>query len=126
MISRRKGKLLALCAVLTGILVSYGLAELTIRLIHKLRDGIPVFALQNPPSAHSLDNRLGWRATENFLDSREEMTMGGKKYVATASQDKLGFRLFGDLRVRNRRLLVIGDSFTHSTWVSDNKLYYAA
>ena len=36
-----------------------------------------------------------------------------------------GFRRFGDLQARKPRVLVIGDSFTHSTWVSDDKLYYA-
>lgn len=107
--------------------IMLGLGELTIRSIHLLRDGIPFFA--SPDSGRigpiSLDQELGWKATEHYQETLVERTHAGRPYSVHRSQKQYGFRQFGDLESRKTRLLVIGDSFTHATSVSDDRTYHA-
>lgn len=73
----------------------------------------------------TLDAELGWRATEDYRFNGTGYSSDGKSYPVALSQDERGFRMFGNLSSRKPRILVIGDSFTQATGVSDNKTYYA-
>jgi len=72
-----------------------------------------------------LDPDLGWRATEHYQETLTETTRGGVRYQVHRSQKRHGFRQFGNLQSPRPKLLVIGDSFTQATAVSDNKTYHA-
>jgi hypothetical protein len=49
----------------------------------------------------------------------------GTDYIVRITQDGNGFRMFGDPDSRKLKILIIGDSDTHATEVSDDKTYYA-
>ncbi len=99
---------------------------MAIRAVHLLRDGIPFSeTTEGKIGPITLDPDLGWRATENYQERLTETTRGGTRYDVYRSQKRHGFRQFGNLQSPKPKLLVIGDSFTHATAVSDNKTYYA-
>ncbi len=105
--------------------------ECGIRLYHYLRWDISIVdghaLTQSRPtfSSITLDEKLGWRATENYHFDGIKRNFDGTEYHATVSQDSNGFRLFGNVSSGKPRIFVIGDSFTQATDVSDDKTYYA-
>lgn len=114
-------------ATVVSAAIMLGLGELTIRSIHLLRDGIPFFESVDGGRVGpiSLDQELGWKATEHYQETLVERTNAGRPYSVRRSQKQYGFRQFGDLDSKKIRLLVIGDSFTHATAVSDDRTYHA-
>ena len=103
-----------------------GLGEVAIRAVHLLRDGIPFSeTTEGKIGPITLDPDLGWRATEYYQERLIETSRAGIRYDVARSQKQHGFRQFGNLEAPKPKLLVIGDSFTHATAVSDNKTYYA-
>jgi|RhiMethySRZTD1v2_1073278.scaffolds.fasta_scaffold29222_6 hypothetical protein len=73
----------------------------------------------------SLDQELGWRATENYRFEGIRENWGGTTYPATITQDEHGFRMYGDSASSKTKILVIGDSFTQAVDASDGHPYYA-
>jgi hypothetical protein len=104
-------------------------AEVATRLYHFLRwnislvDGQPREVKGVLPI--TLDANLGWRATENYRFDGKRTSSDGTEYAVSITQDANGFRMFGDLTSGKPRILVIGDSDTHATEVSNDKTYYA-
>lgn len=91
-----------------------------------MRDGIPFLEkTEGRVGAIRLDAELGWRATEDYEESLFGITKGGKTYAVHRSQLRHGFRHFGDLNSPKPKLLVIGDSFTQASAVSDTQTYAA-
>jgi hypothetical protein len=73
-----------------------------------------------------LDDRLGWRATENYSFTGELQDHAGQPYHADVFTDDRGFRVFGNPSVVGRRkALFLGDSFTHAVQVSASDAYYS-
>lgn len=122
---------LILIAWCVGSLVSFCLiastGEVLIRTVHLLRDGIPFF--ENPSKGVgpiSLDPRLGWRATANYKQDLSESTSKDHRvYQVHRSQSMQGFRTYGNVATLKPKLLVIGDSVTQATAVSDDKTYHS-
>lgn len=124
----RKRVIVIASSVITAavFVLSLFTGELAIRAIHLMRDGIPFF--ESPAGRVGpimLDQELGWRATADYEESVTQQTKRGASYAVHRSQRKYGFRRFGNLETRKPKLLVIGDSFTQATAVSDDKTYYA-
>ena len=103
------------------------MGEVAIRSVHLLRDDIPFF--ESPAGGKvgpiTLDSELGWKATEHYQEVLVEKTKKGVPYEVRRSQKQYGFRRFGDVQSRKPKLLVIGDSFTQATAVSDDRTYHA-
>ena len=115
----------AVILVFIGLLL--GLGEVVIRSIHLIRDGIPFFESNTGGRIGpiTLDQDLGWKATEHYQEALVEKTKNGTLYPVRRSQTQYGFRSFGDVTSRRLKMLVIGDSFTHATSVSDDRTYHA-
>ncbi len=109
------------------LVLSFG--EVASRIYYWTKEGIPPhewhrYIIGNlGPS--TLDEYLGWRATENYQSARQETTGRGVRYSVELWQNVYGFRMFGDLSSTKPKVLVIGDSFTHAREVSDSRTYYA-
>src|SRR5262249_20470414 len=73
----------------------------------------------------TLDEKLGWRATENYRLEEMHQSTDGSQYPLKYSQDGRGFRIFGNVSSGKRRMFVVGDSFTQAQDASDDKTYYA-
>lgn len=117
---------------LVSIILFLITAEIAVRFYHYLRFNIS-FAEGQPltkggPSRLSpivLDEELGWRPTENYRFDGKKHSSDGIEYSAKVSQDKNGFRMYGDISSGKPKILVIGDSFTQAVDTSDDKTYYA-
>ena len=108
----RNGKLLLAACVLgvtVSIIAAFALGELTIRVVHLVRDGIP---FTETPSgrvgAIVLDPRLGWRATDWYAQDLTETTAEGVAYAVHRSQGAYGFRQYGDVRSAQTRFWSLG------------------
>lgn len=101
--------------------------EAALRMVHLLRDGIPFFesAAGGRVGPITLDPDWGWRATDSYEEQLVEKTSQGHPYIVRRSQKQFGFRQFGNVESAKPKLLVIGDSFTQATAVSDERTYHA-
>jgi hypothetical protein len=117
--------LLPFLSVVFGVLA----AEATLRFYHfltwdiSLIDGQP--RKMGGLSPIIMDAELGWRATENYQHEGTRNNSAGKPYALKISQNRQGFRMFGQQSSGKPRVFVIGDSFTQATAVSDDKTYYS-
>lgn len=71
-----------------------------------------------------LDDRLGWRAAPNYTFHNEMKDSGGIPYEVNLSTNQDGFRAFGNVNTSRKKILFLGDSFTHAQQISDEKTYY--
>lgn len=123
-------KFATLLLPLLSIFLFFLTGEIVMRFYHFLRwdvsivDGQPRHPETASLSFITLDDKLGWRATENYRFDGTKHNSDGTEYAAKVSQDGRGFRMFGDLSGKPR-IFVIGDSFTQSVDASDNQTYFA-
>ncbi len=125
--SRRRFRtyLLPFASVFLFLLVGEGI----LRVYHLLQFDISF--LEGQPrrmgrlSTITVDSQLGWRATENYQFNGKKYSSNGIEYSVTLSQDRNGFRMFGDPKSGKPKAFVIGDSFTQAVEVSNDKTYYA-
>jgi len=94
------------------VLLTALVGEIAVRLLH--RDGPLTF-----------DEELGWKPRENYRFDGFHKAADGTQYPVHISQNEYGFRMFGDVRTKRPKIMVIGDSYTHAIQVSDDKTYYA-
>lgn len=74
----------------------------------------------------TLDREFGWRATPNYSFSGKLVDADGKSYSVDMQTNSAGFRTYGDPHAEGRKkVLILGDSFTHAVHVSNDKTYHA-
>lgn len=72
------------------------------------------------------DRDLGWIAKPGFKFSGTIKSYKVQKtYKADITTNEYGFRKWGDLKSGKKRLFILGDSFTHSMYASDEKTWYS-
>jgi hypothetical protein len=72
------------------------------------------------------DNKLGWTLKPNKEIMFNQKTYKGKKYdVKFKSSPVDGFREYGNLKSKNKNILVIGDSYTGGPYASNDQMYYS-
>jgi hypothetical protein len=128
-LGKTQEKYVRLLLPVVSVLLLIVTAEIIIRFYHFLRWDISMIYGQPTEmggmSPITIDAGLGWRATENYRFEGKKHSADGREYRAEISQDRNGFRMFGDLTSGKPRVFVIGDSFTHAIEASDDKTYYA-
>ncbi|MBT5093799.1 MAG: SGNH/GDSL hydrolase family protein [Halobacteriovoraceae bacterium] len=71
------------------------------------------------------DSVVGWVPKENFSYFQENVKdLSGAKSNVTYNSAKYGFREWGNPQGHKKKVLVVGDSFTHAVNVSNNETYY--
>lgn len=70
------------------------------------------------------DKKLGWKikANHQFQDSMK--TLDGETYLINYKTSKFGFREYGKVKTDKKKILFVGDSFTQSAEVSNDKTFY--
>jgi lysophospholipase L1-like esterase len=117
-----KGILLqAFLAVLT-ILFFVALGELSVRLFHYDRDSRPF-----PSYAWFIefDPNLGWKPPANQRHIYPSKDVAGATHEVHYSTGPHGFRSYGNVNSSNTKIMIVGDSYTQATDVSDDQTYYA-
>jgi len=110
--------------LLLSILFIFFIGEFSLRVYHLFKYDKPVFSNKSGQQSITVDDKLGWRPTENYLFQGKKKDASGKIYDVHITTDIYGFRAFGNPESSKTKLLVIGDSFTQALEVSDNKTYY--
>ncbi len=96
--------------------------EIAIRSIHFYTDH---FSDQMNPRFITLDKELGWLPVPDYLYSGELVDAGGASYPVNIQTNGAGYRMFGNLQADSRKkVLFLGDSYTHAMHVSNDKTYY--
>lgn len=110
---------LVVCLCVTAIAT-----EATTRVYHLARWGMSIIDGETD-SAIAADAELGWKAKENYRFIGARFKSDGTEYKISLSQDRNGFRTFGDVGSGKPKVLVIGDSDTHALEASDDRTFYA-
>ncbi len=100
-------------AVALALLASPLVAELSVRAVFGVRD------LVRSPT-RQVEQRLGWQTSAHQRVSGPHRGYGEVRYTTSEH----GFRVFGDPARDGRRVLVLGDSSTEASQVSDGETYY--
>jgi len=106
-------------SILLVTLLIWGFAEVVFRGLVYMR------SQKYPTQTTEIDKKMGWQAVPNFDFNGTVSDAEGNEYDLNFQTDKNGFKYFGRLHnPDDKRLLVIGDSYTHAIEVSNNKTYY--
>ena len=118
-ITKQRRILFSLIASVLGLLFVWALAEVAFRGIVFWR------SQQYPTQTTAVDPLMGWHAVPNFEFKGTVPDAAGNNYELNFSTDENGFKYFDAGQDTNhKRLLVIGDSYTHAIEVSNDKSYY--
>jgi lysophospholipase L1-like esterase len=113
---------LGLLSTLVAILVLFLAGEASIRAWHFYKN---TFSGQMNPKVIALDDVQGWLPVKNYRYRGELLDAGGERYPVDIGTNADGYRTFGDMQPGDRKkVLFLGDSFTHAMQVSDDKTYY--
>jgi len=86
---------------------------------------IPSLREKPPPyNTGVLESKIGWRAKENYNHEGVMYSLDRQPYEISISTDENGFRNTPK-KTGAGSILIVGDSFTQSVEVSDDKTYYA-
>jgi hypothetical protein len=94
--------------------------ELALVLTHHIKYNT---GLETPYSLES-HPELGWYPRKNFSLSYPSKDMAGSKFQVNYTSDDKGFRTWGDVNSSKKKILFIGDSFTHARDIDSVKTYY--
>lgn len=80
----------------------------------------------NKKSINKEDHELGWTLKPNKDINFPQKTFKGEEYIVKFKSSSIdGFREYGNLNSKNKKILVIGDSYTGGPYASDHKMYYS-
>ncbi len=82
--------------------------------------GYSLLRLRLFPVERNFDWIIGWQTPAH---ERSTLDRRGYGTVHYSTQD-FGFRVFGDVSTKRKKILVLGDSFTQAIQVSDGQTYY--
>lgn len=76
------------------------------------------------PYSLKAHKEFGWYPKKNFTLSYPAKDLNQNEFQVNYSTDDNGFRLYGDVHSQKKKLLFIGDSFTHAREIDSLKTYY--
>lgn len=104
-------------SLLIGCIIAFSLGEIIIR-------GVYFFQSQKAPvDRFEADEKLGWTAKRNMKFSGQVADAKEVPYPLEVTSNQNGFRFFGNIDSSRKKILFIGDSFTHAVEVSDDVHY---
>ena len=114
----KKEKIIFTIIVILGSLLALGIiSEISARIILYFGRGTWKLPLK-------YNSEIGWMATPNYVSKKTCHAYNGGKYnCGKVTTNEYGFRSWGDLN-KQKRIFVVGDSFTHSLFVSDQNTWY--
>jgi len=102
--------LLSLTVLVLSLLLVCGAAEIALRLYQNHKYGIGLLNDANH-GLLSRDSRLGWRMSPNVHYRVRLQDASQNKYWVDVSTNEYGFRSFGDIHAKRKKILFVGDSF---------------
>ena len=118
-LSKKKRLLFSVISLCLVLLLIWGVAEVAFRGLVFVR------SMNFPTLSTEVEKNLGWQAVPNFKFDGTVKDAAGNDYKLHITTDKNGFKYFGNVNdLKSKRILVVGDSYTHAIEVSNDKTYY--
>jgi lysophospholipase L1-like esterase len=118
-------------STLLSLFLFFLMGEILIRLINplgvvsRMNAQAEIISQKTPPfNTAEKDEYLGWKCKENYEWSGTLKDAGGTEYPVEISFGKEGFRKYNSQPEAKTKLLLIGDSYTQSVEVSDEKTFF--
>ncbi|MGK0366843.1 MAG: hypothetical protein ACI85O_003921 [Saprospiraceae bacterium] len=114
-------------AVLIGLLISLTLIMVLGEVVSRTFLGIQPVEKHNPPPPYNTaqkDDELGWKMTPDYAFDGTVTDTEGKGYPVNIKYDSNGFKAFGNLKSKKKKVFFIGDSYTACIEVSNKKSFY--
>lgn len=107
--------------------VIFAVAEISLRFYHFFIYQRDFTENYDPVACLERDGKVGWRVREFCSSVRTCYDNKGNPYEVSVTMGRWGFRSFEplDSKTDKRRLMIIGDSFTHALEVSDDQTYWS-
>ncbi len=90
--------------------------------------GEVITRIMTPPSPHfnkaNPDKVLGWQSKPNYKYTTTLKDYIDTPYIVNYSTKRDGFRQFGNLTTTKPKVFIVGDSYTQSVEVSDDKTFF--
>lgn len=116
--------LLSLLALLLALLLVCVAAEIALRLYQHHKYGIGLLNDANH-GLISKDSKLGWKMSPHVHYRIRLEDASKNKHWVDVSTNEYGFRSFGDIHTKRKKILFVGDSFTAGVGSSDDRTYHA-
>lgn len=99
------------------------IGEVLVRALSKENFGKPD-SIPPPYNTAQNDDFMGWKMTPNYSFSGNLNDQGGQTYSVNIQYDENGFKAFGDTASLLPKLFFVGDSYTASVEVSNEKSFF--
>ena len=107
--------LFTIISILFALGVIFFIGELVARLFYQ-------------PPAHyqkaDVDSKFGWYTKSNDQQVGKQKDKAGNEYDVIYETEKNGFREWGDVNSKKKKVFFLGDSYIQSVEVSNDKLFY--
>ncbi|MCR9289802.1 MAG: SGNH/GDSL hydrolase family protein [Bacteroidetes bacterium] len=118
-------------STLFSLFLFFLMGEVLIRLINplgvvsRMKEQAQIISQKTPPfNTAEKDEFFGWKCKENYDWQGTLMDAGGEGYPVQISFKEDGFRKYNSRPEAKTKFLLIGDSYTQSVEVSDNKTFF--
>ncbi len=108
--------------VVAAAVLTFATGEVALRLYHAVKYA----DARVSASPIMLNEEIGWIPNPSYTFHGDRFDAHGKKYHADVFQQEGDFRVFGDTsRTKAKKVLFLGDSFTHAVEVSNDSTFYS-
>ncbi|MEK7257642.1 MAG: SGNH/GDSL hydrolase family protein [Bacteroidota bacterium] len=121
-LSFRRKAAFSLLLILIFLLLIVAAGEIIVRLTSNGKYAKPT--LQPPYDTAQKDEKLGWRMKPNYAFDGKMRDQAGVEYPISIRYDANGFKAFGNTASTKPKVLFLGDSYTASIEVSNEKSFF--
>ena len=104
--------------------LKYIIASTAIFLVLLVISGELITRIFGATIVYEYNKVLGWRPKKDFSAKIPVIDKSGEKYFVNYSANEFGFREFGNLNNKKKRILFVGDSWTGDPNTSDDDAYF--
>jgi lysophospholipase L1-like esterase len=120
-----RGILFGVISTLFLLMVFFVIGEIGFRVYYAIKD----ISIEKPEPAPPYntaekEDKLGWRSKANYLFDGKMKDADGIEYDIHLTTTHDGFRQYGNPKTEKTKIFFLGDSYTQSVEVSDNKVFY--
>lgn len=117
--------LFGVISLLFVLLIITVIGEIGLRIYYSVYDiSIGKEEAKPPYNTAQKDDVLGWFPKGDYLFDGTMKDAGGKEYDIHLTTNKDGFRQYGNPNTDKKKVFFLGDSYTQSVEVSDDKVFY--
>lgn len=107
------------------IIIIFIVGEIGTRIMYAMKDVRVGKQEARPPyNTAEKESTIGWKTKTNYLYDGKMEDADKKAYDVHLTTDERGFRQYGNPETDKKKVFFLGDSYTQSVEVSDDKVFY--